>query len=459
MKRPFAQWITGGKRAERGSPLRATRFLMQWIRTISTKLADIQTMNWRIPTRAQSGQSLVIVVLGMTVLLGMAAAGVTIGTVYFAKTDLQNAVDAGARAGAQEYMYNPSTSFSQARNIVALDDASSSNVVVQMGSAYDASHPGANILPLSVVVTAQQTVDGGFAGVFGINTFTVRALGAASANSQFDYTLFQGCHLAPSGASTSGIALKIKGNSSNASSANPVWVHSNNIIVSSSQAMGGPGTWITTASQSGSSATPTPFFAPPITPPIWTLGDLLKQGYTEITQANAAQNGWVYKTGSGGYFTPAACSTASACTVNGQFAVDGNVRFHSSLGSLSMAGAVVSFGNMTFAGATTVSGNGISSGARWILAAMPVSALTTATVPPASGSCSNDLSTMSFDGATSLTNGDVYDPAGNIHFGGHNSAFVNSSVVAHYLELSGGLTVTPPTSVATMPVNQITLIR
>src|SRR5437763_11518546 len=48
------------------------------------------------------GQSLVIIALSATALLGIIALGMDAGRLYFQRRDVQNAADAGALAGAEE---------------------------------------------------------------------------------------------------------------------------------------------------------------------------------------------------------------------------------------------------------------------------------------------------------------------------------------------------------------------
>ncbi|TME46966.1 MAG: hypothetical protein E6I56_05510 [Chloroflexi bacterium] len=52
--------------------------------------------------RSRRGQVLVLVALGMVAICGMMALAVDAGQLYFARRFMQNAVDAGALAGAQE---------------------------------------------------------------------------------------------------------------------------------------------------------------------------------------------------------------------------------------------------------------------------------------------------------------------------------------------------------------------
>ena len=53
-------------------------------------------------TRAERGQILPIVALAMFCLLGICAFGIDVGNAYYAKRQLQSAVDAAALAGAQD---------------------------------------------------------------------------------------------------------------------------------------------------------------------------------------------------------------------------------------------------------------------------------------------------------------------------------------------------------------------
>lgn len=59
--------------------------------------------------RDESGQTLILTALCMTILLGFAGLGVDIGVLFHAKRNLQIAADAAAAAGALDYLYNGST--------------------------------------------------------------------------------------------------------------------------------------------------------------------------------------------------------------------------------------------------------------------------------------------------------------------------------------------------------------
>ena len=134
--------------------------------------------------KAQRGQSLLVVALMLPVLLGMAAVGVTVGSVYFAKTQLQNAVDAAALAGAHQQAAHPSASLSSQAALITADDPHSTSGTV-------ANVPGQ---PMLVRATAYESVPAGLAGLFGIRQFTVGATAVAchGPGPAFDWAIFQG---------------------------------------------------------------------------------------------------------------------------------------------------------------------------------------------------------------------------------------------------------------------------
>ncbi len=58
----------------------------------------------RVKRRDESGQALLLFMLGLTVLLGMAAMTIDVGLAFVERRNLQNAVDAAALAAAQDYI-------------------------------------------------------------------------------------------------------------------------------------------------------------------------------------------------------------------------------------------------------------------------------------------------------------------------------------------------------------------
>jgi Flp pilus assembly protein TadG len=126
----------------------------------------------------QRGQSLVLVVISLTVLLGMAALVLDLGMGWYAKRQLQASVDAAALAGAQEL---PSSANAVARaheyilkNPTRGVDAVQDTIITKCL----ASAPGC--APVNAVqVSAKANAETAFARVFGINSMTVGAKATA----------------------------------------------------------------------------------------------------------------------------------------------------------------------------------------------------------------------------------------------------------------------------------------
>jgi len=132
--------------------------------------------------RARPGQSLILLVLFLVALLGIAAGSITYGVVAWNQTRLQNAVDAAALAGAQLFGtgQNPTTNqaWLQRQNLGA-----GSAITIRLTTTP----------PDGVRATGTLTVPGGFARVFGIPRFVVRATAVATdaPPSPFDYAIYQ----------------------------------------------------------------------------------------------------------------------------------------------------------------------------------------------------------------------------------------------------------------------------
>src|SRR3954452_6810778 len=128
--------------------------------------------------RDQRGQSLVLVVISMTVLLGMAALVLDLGLGWYAKRQLQASVDAAALAGAQELPSNANAVAraheyiikNPTRGVTDLQDTTTTKCL--------ATAPGcAPVNALTVKATAK--ADTAFARIFGINSMTVGAKATA----------------------------------------------------------------------------------------------------------------------------------------------------------------------------------------------------------------------------------------------------------------------------------------
>ena len=128
--------------------------------------------------RDQRGQSLVLVVISMTVLLGMAALVLDLGLGWYAKRQLQASVDAAALAGAQELPSNANAVARAHEYIVknptrGVSDLQDTTITKCLTTA-----PGcAPVNALTVKATAK--ADTAFARIFGINSMTVGAKATA----------------------------------------------------------------------------------------------------------------------------------------------------------------------------------------------------------------------------------------------------------------------------------------
>jgi hypothetical protein len=80
--------------------------------------------------KREDGATLVLVALGMSVFMGMAAVVTDVGMVFLAKTKLTNALDAAVLAGAQELPANPVAAKATALNYLALNGEDPNTVEV-----------------------------------------------------------------------------------------------------------------------------------------------------------------------------------------------------------------------------------------------------------------------------------------------------------------------------------------
>ena len=120
--------------------------------------------------KSQRGQSMVLTLVFLTVLLGMAAAVIDVGSWYRAHRQTQSTADATALAGAQEL---PDTAVSKT---LALDYAGRNDGGVGSADVTFTSDREAND---TIHVTARKTVPGLFTKLFGINSVTARTASAA----------------------------------------------------------------------------------------------------------------------------------------------------------------------------------------------------------------------------------------------------------------------------------------
>jgi hypothetical protein len=121
--------------------------------------------------RTERGQSLVLTLLFMTVLIGMAAAVVDVGSWYRADRKLQANADAAALAGAQELPESPSEALSTALDYAAENDGGLEAKNVKFTGRFVAND--------TIEVTTERDSPGFLAKLFGFHTAKVRARAVA----------------------------------------------------------------------------------------------------------------------------------------------------------------------------------------------------------------------------------------------------------------------------------------
>jgi Flp pilus assembly protein TadG len=123
----------------------------------------------------ERGQTLVVVVLALAVLLGMAAVAIDVGVWWWTKRKEQAVVDAAALAGAQALPEDPAA----ARDI-ATTYASENGVTLTPG---EISFSDSNVANDTISVAIERNESSFFAGVFGIGSVQVGARASARVNS------------------------------------------------------------------------------------------------------------------------------------------------------------------------------------------------------------------------------------------------------------------------------------
>ena len=356
------------------------------------------------------GQSIILMVGFLVALMGGVAASITVGTVYFAQTRLQNAVDAAALAGAQSEMDGGSANANQ----TYLTQQNMPQAVVTVS-------PLANP-PNAVQALGKVTVPGSFASLFGIKDFTVRARGVAQygAGAAFDYALFQGA------SST----LNLSGNTRVNGSA-----HSNgNMALSGKDCITGS----TTVGASGSSVTgqgacPQTFVQIPYVPmPDWTLAQVTPQNATVISGDGCNS---IPQNLTGNYIIYCPLNLSGSNVINGNILVEGGSSVNIS-------------GNAAISGSITVYGGSMNLSGDVSEAVTGKGAALAAVGPDSSCSMSGNIS----------VNGVVYCPDGTINISGNPT--VTGAVVGEYVDASGNITVTyNAEDVQQVPVQQVSLIQ
>ena len=370
---------------------------------------------WKAPRGrhflGRRGQSIIVLVGFLVALMGGVAASVTVGTVYFAQTRLQNAVDAAALAGAQSEMQGGSPTTNQGY-------LTQQNMPQAQVNVSNVSDP-----PDAVQALGKVIVPGSFASLFGIKQFTVRARGVAQITVQapFKYALFQGNQ--PS-------TLNLSGNTTVNGDA-----HSNgNMALSGDNCIYGAATVSEAGSQAkGAQKCTTTFTQIPYVPmPDWTLAQVTPQNATVISgnECNTIPN-----TLNGNYLLY--CNW----TANGKVTIDGNVLVEPGY-SVSIGGGIVISGSL-------VTDNGSISISGGMTQDMPGQGAALAAL---NGGSINISGNDAIDGV-------LYAPGGSINLSGNQT--ILGAVVGGQVNLSGNQTITyhVPNPPKGLPIERVALIQ
>ena len=119
----------------------------------------------------ERGQSMVLTLVFVTVLIGMAGAVIDVGSWYHAHRQMQATADASALAGAQDLPHSPSTAISQALDYADRNQGGVTSGDIELG--------GINFPNEAMKVTARKPAEGVFTKLMGINSVTVRATAKA----------------------------------------------------------------------------------------------------------------------------------------------------------------------------------------------------------------------------------------------------------------------------------------
>lgn len=369
---------------------------------------------WKPPRLyGRRGQSLVIVLVILPLLVGAAALGVSVATWYNAQAWLQNAVDAAAIAGAQAVVQGDANAPSDQASWVTRNDPSAQDVSVVL-------LPNT---PFTVQAQATVKVSGTFAALFGERTVPVTATARASygPSGPFAYAVFQ----AASGVDDT--PLTFNGGDHVAPYGNTLTaanVHSNDgLLLNGNVTIQGACTAASAITDNGN-ATCTQGLVPhsSILPlPTWTTQALTQQATST-------------------YGSP---SDPTELTVNGATTVSGNWLVY---GSVTLNGGITGPGSITaIGGSITLNGSDVTSGSNGLgvcLAAIPT------TSDPTPG--------VTLNGSVQVT-GIVYAPAGSVTFNGNDT--VQGAVVGQYVVLNGSVAVEDdPQQAFTVPIHQVALV-
>lgn len=389
--------------------------------------------------RDERGQSLLVFVLMLAVLLGAAGLAVDIGSAYATSSRLQSAVDAGALAGAEASATGKSVSVP---GIVGENDAGAHNIQFYCNPS---SCTGGTGQTVTVTVTAQDEAPGGFAALFGVRQFTVSnsASAAVVLSDVFQYAVFQGD---PNLQDT----LTLTGNTTVNGD-----VHSNdNLDTSGNDHISGVGT--ASGQYTGNPKACTEGCSggsPLISMPIWTVSQL--ENWPGVTIVGSSQSPVSCTIrGSGG-----SSSETLDCGSQSYTITPGSLPNFLIFGSLDISGSLTLDGSfITVDGPITVDGNVQASNNNGGSDGLVLAAL------PSNGDSTGGGPSVTVSG-TSTIEGTLYAPDGTVKLNGQGpgkaqGATITGSVIGYHITLMGtpAITYSPPMT-GQLPDQLVALVR
>lgn len=134
--------------------------------------------------KKQDGAIMVLFALVITVMAGMAALVVDVGSAYAEKQDLQNAIDSAALAGANE-LPNTTAATAKAKQLMVSNGYLASDITPSFADSNT-----------KIIISSTKIKNNTFAKVIGIATTTVKARAAATSTgvsaAPFNYAVFAG---------------------------------------------------------------------------------------------------------------------------------------------------------------------------------------------------------------------------------------------------------------------------
>ncbi len=435
------------------------------------KERKITRMRQRVWWRRRQGQALVIVALAMPLLIGMAGVGLTVGTVYYSQQKLQNAVDAGALAGAKALMMGDPNAPGDQAALVSQDDPGASHVKLTVSSSR----------PNTVEVSAMVQAPGTFAALFGHSHFAVHVNAAATygPGAPFTYAVFQGdphagdppltligntAVISSNGSPTANVHsnndLKLQGNISvdGACEGDPSVIKEGSTSTEDSGSTGDSTSKEDSASKKESPDCAGPIVAPAnqIAMPQWSVAQATPPNAIVVGSPSNPVGMTIGKDGkdqtvNGNYVINGNLVINGNTTVTGHYLVrDGNIIVN---GNAIITGSLVTFGGGIFmAGNVSQSGGGALAVAAFTSNGQVAESANTPAAhnPPDAGS-------IVVDGNVNVSS-ILYAPDGYVDLNGNED--VSGAVIGYRVNLKGNVDITyTPSQNAAVPVQQVSLIQ